>query len=94
MCGAMHYALVALHIRIQTAAAYEMLGKHGEAQALLAQALLRCRAGRLSSPLCGELPIPLPLLHQDAADLAPQIIALGEAASQLTNRPDRRPSPR
>ena len=27
MCEAMHYALVALHIRIQTAAAYEMLGK-------------------------------------------------------------------
>ena len=35
----MHYALVALHIRIQTAAAYEMLGKHAEAQAQLDQAL-------------------------------------------------------
>ena len=31
MCEAMHYALVALHIRIQTAAAYEMLGKREEA---------------------------------------------------------------
>ena len=35
----MHYALVALHIRIQTAAAYEMLGKHAEAQAQLDRAL-------------------------------------------------------
>ena len=31
MCGALHYALVALHIRIQTAAAYERLGERREA---------------------------------------------------------------
>ena len=39
MCEGLHYALVALHLRIQTAAAYEMLGKELEAQALLEQAL-------------------------------------------------------
>lgn len=39
VCEGMHYALVAMHIRIQTAAAYEMLGKHAEAQAQLDQAL-------------------------------------------------------
>ena len=39
VCGAVHYALVALHIRIQTAAAYEMLGKHEQARSLLTQAL-------------------------------------------------------
>ena len=39
MCEAMHYALVALHIRIQTAAAYEMLGKREEACTLLSRAL-------------------------------------------------------
>ena len=39
MCEAMHYALVALHIRIQTAAAYEMLGKRKEASKLLSLAL-------------------------------------------------------
>ena len=36
VCEAMHYALVALHIRLQTAAAYEMLGKmRGSSHALL-----------------------------------------------------------
>ena len=39
MCEGLHYALVALHLRIQTAAAYEMLGKEPEAYALLEQAL-------------------------------------------------------
>ena len=39
VCAAMHYALVALHIRLQTAAAYEMLGKHEEADTLLKAAV-------------------------------------------------------
>ena len=39
VCEAMHYALVALHIRIQTAAAYEMLGKSEEAHEWLSRAL-------------------------------------------------------
>ena len=38
-CAELQYALVALHLRIQTAAAYAMLGKTEEAQALLLQAL-------------------------------------------------------
>ena len=39
MCDGLHYALVALHVRIQTAAAYAMLGKGEEALALLERAL-------------------------------------------------------
>lgn len=39
VCEAMHYALVALHLRIQVAAAYEMLGKRPEAREVLEQAL-------------------------------------------------------
>lgn len=39
VCQGLHYALVALHVRIQTAAAYEKMGKHGEARAILKQAL-------------------------------------------------------
>ena len=39
LCEGMHYALVALHVRLQTASAYERLGKRGEAETLLAQAL-------------------------------------------------------
>ena len=39
VCGGLHYALVALYVRIQTAAAYEMLGKREEAGKLLSRAL-------------------------------------------------------
>lgn len=39
VCETMHYALVALHIQIQTAAAYEKLGKRPEARAYLRCAL-------------------------------------------------------
>ena len=38
-CHGLHYSLVALHITLQTAAAYEALGKHAEAQTLLDTAL-------------------------------------------------------
>lgn len=39
LCEGMHYALVALHLRIQIAAAYEMLGKEREAEKWFAAAL-------------------------------------------------------
>ena len=39
VCEKLHYALVGLHIRIQTCAAYEGLGKHTEAAKLLKSAL-------------------------------------------------------
>ena len=50
VCGGMHYALVALHVRIQTAAAYEMLGKREEARILLRQALDSAAADGLIMP--------------------------------------------
>ena len=39
VCETMHYALVALHVQIQTAAAYECLGKRTEARNCLKRAL-------------------------------------------------------
>lgn len=45
VCGGMHYALVALHLRIQTAAAYAQLGKREEARAWLAEALADAAPG-------------------------------------------------
>ena len=39
VCQGIHYALVALHLRVQTAAAYAQLGKRDEARAWLAEAL-------------------------------------------------------
>ena len=38
-CESLHYALVALHIRLQTASAYEALGNHAMARKLLVRAL-------------------------------------------------------
>ena len=38
-CGSLHYALVALHIRLQTASAYEALGNRAMARKLLVRAL-------------------------------------------------------
>ena len=53
MCEAMHYALVALHIRIQTAAAYEMLGKR-EAAALVTPEM-RTLCSELEKTVDGKL---------------------------------------
>lgn len=50
MCEAMHYALVALHIRLQTAAAYEMLGKRETADELLTSALAAAEPDALYLP--------------------------------------------
>ena len=50
MCEAMHYALVALHIRLQTAAAYEMLGKRETADELLISALAAAEPDALYLP--------------------------------------------
>ena len=58
VCEGMHYALVALHVRIQTAAAYEMLGKHEEARALARKGACRRGAGRLCAAVRGKLRLP------------------------------------
>ena len=66
VCEAMHYALVALHIRIQTAAAYEKLGKTEEARVWLAGSACRRGTGRLCDAVRGEL--RLPAAHSCARD--------------------------
>lgn len=50
MCEGLHYALVALHVQIQTAAAYEKMGKQGEARAILKQALLAASKDHMIMP--------------------------------------------
>lgn len=60
----MHYALVALHIRIQTAAAYEMLGKHGEARALLERALADAEPDGFALPFAENFRYLEPLLTE------------------------------
>ena len=82
-CGGLHYALVALHINLQTAAAYAMLGKETDALALLHAALADAQPDGLVLPfvenfryLKNLLPLcpPSPLTEQ-IAQLGPQWLA-------------------
>lgn len=84
VCEGMHYALVAMHIRIQTAAAYEMLGKHAEAQAQLDQVLTDAGAGRhFVIPFAENYRYLKPLLTERLqTGTVAQIIELGEAAER------------
>ena len=82
-CEAMHYALVALHIRIQTAAAYEMLGKHGEARALLERALADAEPDGFALPFAENFRYLEPLLTERLQDgLTGRIVRLGGLAGQ------------
>ena len=82
-CEAMHYALVALHIRIKTAAAYEMLGKHGEARALLERALADAEPDGFALPFAENFRYLEPLLTERLQDgLTGRIVRLGGLAGQ------------
>ena len=90
VCEAMHYALVALHIRIQVAAAYELLGKHREARDLLARALADGSPDGLIMPFVENYRYLKPLLTQEIQDgLVQKIVELGEAAQQRKSSSDR-----
>ena len=81
VCEAMHYALVALHLRIQTAAAYEKLGKIEEARTWLEKALSDAAPDGLVMPFVENYDYIKSLLAQETqSPLAAQIMALGEAA--------------
>ena len=81
VCEAMHYALVALHIRIQTAAAYAGLGKTEQARAWLQEALSDAGPDGLVIPFAENYGLLKPLLAQERkSGLIARIIELGEAA--------------
>ncbi|MCI5944103.1 MAG: LuxR C-terminal-related transcriptional regulator, partial [Eubacterium sp.] len=81
VCEAMHYALVALHIRIQTAAAYEVLGKSREAHAWLSKALSDAAPDGFVIPFVENYDLLQPILAREIkSDLIVKIIELGEAA--------------
>ena len=81
VCEAMHYALVALHVRIQTAAAYEHLGKREEARAWLGKALSGAAPDGLVMPFVENYAHLKPLLVQELkTDLIAKITELGEGA--------------
>lgn len=81
LCNSMNYALVSLHIKLQTASAYEMLGKRADARRLVEQSILEAKPDGLLIPyvenycylnkLLQELP------NTDSADFIDSIISLG-----------------
>lgn len=83
MCEGMHYALVALHIRIQTAAAYERLGKSDEAHIWLSQALSDAAPDSLVMPFVENYDdLEQILTRETKSGLISAIIALGETLRQ------------
>ena len=83
MCEGMHYALVALHIRIQTAAAYERLGKSDEAHIWLSQALSDAAPDGLVMPFVENYDdLERVLTRETKSGLISVIIALGETLRQ------------
>ena len=91
-CADMHYALPAMHIRIQTAAAYEMLGKNAEAEKMLEQALSDAAPDGLVMPFVENYDRLRPILIREPRnELAARILALGEAAVQRRHA-DARPA--
>ena len=81
VCGAMHYALVALHIRIQTAIAYEQLGKTEEAHVFLARALADAAPDGFVMPFVENFQLLRPMLSREiVTPLIEQILELGDAA--------------
>lgn len=83
MCAGLHYALVAMQIRIQAAAAYQQLGKTAQAQAELEQALRDAEPDGFLMPFAENYRYLRDLLAKEAA-LAPseflaRIMQLGGA---------------
>ena len=82
VCEAMHYALVALHIRIQTAIAYEQLGKTEEAHSCLARALSDAAPDGFAMPFVENFQLLRPMLSREiVTPLIEHILALGDAAT-------------
>ena len=82
VCEAMHYALVALHIRIQTAVAYAQLHKPEEAHTWLRKALSDAEPDGFVMPFVENYERLKPLLTQEIKnDLIAKITELGEAAT-------------
>ena len=81
VCEAMHYALVAIHSRIQTAAAYAQLGKIEEAHAWLKNALSDAAPDGFVMPFVENYAHLKPLLAREIkTELVEKITKLGEAA--------------
>ena len=82
VCDSLHYSLVALHIQLQTAAAYEMLGKHDEAQVIFAAAIENAAPDRLLLPFVENYRYLSKLIAETPGDFSAQVTALAEPYQQ------------
>lgn len=86
MCEALHYDLVALHLRIQMAAACARLGRQDEGRSLLEQALAQAAPDGFVVPFAENFRDLEPLLEaaQEGphADAVRRILALGAAQQE------------
>ena len=62
MCEKLHYALVALHIKIQTAAVYERIGKRREALRFMSEAIAEAAPDGIIMPFAENYEYTAPLL--------------------------------
>ena len=76
LCRGMHYALVELYVLVQTAAAYEKLGKRREAAELLRQAAALAQPDGLVTPLAEN--------GRYLRELLPEYGTLGREAAELS----------
>ena len=82
LCAGLHYALVALHIRIQTAAAYEMMGKRDQAAAFLEQALREAEPDGICLPFAENYRYLKSVLPELSSPLLSEICRLGTLLEQ------------
>ncbi len=86
LCNALHYDLVALHLRIQMSASYARLGKQTEARALLAEALAQAAPDGFVVPFAENYRYLAALLEAEQngpqAGFVQRICALGRAQQE------------
>lgn len=88
LCRGMHYALVELYVLVQTAAAYEKLGKRREAAELLGQAAALAQPDGLVTPFA-ENGCYLRELLPECGDLGREAAELSRALEQGTQQEQR-----
>ena len=87
VCESLHYALVALHIRLQTASAYEALGNRAMARKLLVRALEDAEPDGFVLPFAENAPYLMDLYLALSRELeTPFAAAVCEASGQWLSR--------
>ncbi len=87
VCGSLHYALVALHIRLQTASAYEALGNRAMARKLLVRALEDAQPDGFVLPFAENAPYLMDLYLALSRELEmPFAASVCEASGQWLSR--------